>query len=269
MSKDIIIIALILLIFLIAIMSEHFGSVNMNDMQTNSVAANSLQIIPHQTLIEITNLTRVNNQFTINYSSNQNLIYNDYYSVYQPFIYTTQWISLNGIYYYLTEIELRQSKFSFNNQPVQLEISLIHTNYIKAETINIILILQLVKNNPNNILDINDVPMMGNYNKNNNIAYDSKLSPDSIYQCCGSTIGNNNKEINLNEIAMFINKTKQFYLIYEENNNTNYITPSFNFDSDVGNKIIKNTVNNPNIKYKLDNNTINEYDGPVNTCYKQ
>lgn len=211
-------------------------------------------------LIEITSLPSCNNKIIINYGSNNNPINNDSIKIYQiindP---KNNILYINNKIYYLIQIEWRKTNFTFNNKKVGLTLHLIHTDFKSSDKLIIIIPLDLVKN----INNINIIENMENINHNkkfanvdniisniNNIFEDTSnyinkfnlsinykriynikdininllLKNKNIipmYQCCKNTIG---PVININLCFLkIIIETSKYYIIKEENGNTNYI----------------------------------------------
>ena len=165
-------------------------------------------------LIELQTLTICdNNIITANYGINTNTINNDNISINneitEPQLHS---ITVDGKDYYLTQFEWKKSKFSWDNNPIGLDLHLIHTDYIYNNSLKIILPLNLTddynlenitenfvnvlyKKMDDMIININDTVYS---DLNNQIKILSDFKNNDIVNTVEKTINNKIKTINNN-----------------------------------------------------------------------
>jgi len=224
-------------------------------------------------LIEIASLPSCNKTILVDYGLNINTINNNNISINQiindPLINT---IEVDNENYNLLQVEWRNTNFTFNNTPIGLTLHLIHSDYKTSNKLNIIIPLDFVEDIDNiesfknvfyNKMDTYFTPATVNNNsdilfpKNSenkltgkfrlNMKYKRKYNIKKIntnlllndknnipiYQCCKNKIGAI-IQINLCILKIIIESNDKFYIIKEENGNTNLIIEPNIINEDIG-----------------------------------
>jgi hypothetical protein len=254
---------LIIILFILIIFSNLTENMTDNyNKYLNNVTSILIKnnIYKQDELIEITSLPLCNKTILVDYGLNINSINNNNISINQiindPLINT---IEVDNKNYNLLQIEWRNTNFTFNNTQIGITLHLIHSDYITSNKLNIIIPLDFVENIDNiesfknvyyNKMDSFFKPAIANINNINsfienklkgtfrlNLKYKRKYNIKQIntnlllnnknnipiYQCCKNTIGTIT-QINLCLLKKIIESNDKFYIIKEENGNTNLIT---------------------------------------------
>jgi hypothetical protein len=238
-------------------------------------------------LIEITSLPLCNKTILVDYGLNINTINNNNISINQiindPLINT---IEVDNENYNLLQVEWRNTNFTFNNTPIGITLHLIHSDYKTSNKLNIIIPLDFVEDVDNiesfknvfyNKMDTYFTPATVNnksdtsFSKNENklthkfrlnLKYKRKYNIKKIntnlllneknnipiYQCCKNTIGTIT-QINLCILKNIIESNNKFYIIKEENGNTNLITEPNIINEEAGLFIKNNIQKDENLIY--------------------
>ena len=222
--------------------------------------------------IEITSLPTCNKEILVDYGLNINTINNDGVTINQiindPLVHT---IEIDNNNYNLVQIEWRKTNFMFNGKPIGLTLHLIHSDFKNLEKLNIIIPLDFLESDENiesfknvfykrmdnffkthvpkaiekldKMIDLNK--MKGKFNLS--IKYKRKYNIKDIninsllknkeeipiYECCKNTVGAV-IHMNLCILKTIIESSNVYYIIKEENGNTNLIIEPNIFNEENG-----------------------------------